>query len=80
MASICRVSTGSQSEHGRSARALTVYGRHAATSTAASAVHSLTSQSGLEPVFISENAGWARDFFDSQGKFSQEYFVYFKKI
>ena len=34
----------------------------------------------LEPVFTAEDAGWARDFFASQGKFSQEYFVYCKKI
>ena len=32
---------------------------------------------GLEPVFISENAGWARDFFAGQGKFSQEYWYVF---
>ena len=36
--------------------------------------------STLELVFITENAEWARDFFAGQGKFSQEYFVYFKKI
>ena len=34
----------------------------------------------LEPVFTAEDAGWARDFFARQGKFSQEYFVYCKKI
>ena len=35
---------------------------------------------GLEPVFTAENAGWTRDFFARQGKFSREYLVYFKKI
>ena len=34
----------------------------------------------LELVFISENAAWARDFFAGQGKFSQEYWMYCKKI
>ena len=34
----------------------------------------------LEPVFTAEDAGWARDFFARQGKFSQEYVVYCKKI
>lgn len=34
----------------------------------------------LEPVFITGNAEWVRDFIAGQGKFSQEYLVYFKKI
>ena len=37
-------------------------------------------RSSLEPVFTAEDAGWARGFFARQGEFSQEYFVYFKKI
>ena len=32
----------------------------------------------LEPVFISENAGWTRNFAASQGKKSRESFVDFK--